>query len=204
MERKRRFPGRSIVIAERKSIIIVISGPSGTGKSTVVRRLLESSPLIVSSVSMTTREPRGSEIDGKDYFFVQEEEFIRKRNAGEFLEWAVVHGNLYGTLTSFVDEKLGEGNDLLLEIDVQGGLSVKEKRPEALMVFLMPPSWEELEKRLRGRGTDSEDVIVERLRNARNEMEYAERYDNRVINDSVERCVSEIAEIIKARCCDHR
>ena len=116
----------------------------------------------------------------------------------------MVHGNLYGTLISFVDEKLGEGSDLLLEIDVQGGLSVKEKRPEALMVFLVPPSWEELEKRLRGRETDSEEVIGERLGNARSEMEYADRYDNRVINDSVERCVSEVAEIIGSRCSDHR
>ena len=204
MERERSFRGRSIAIAGGKPIIIVISGPSGAGKSTVVKRLLETSPFIVSSISLTTRRPRESEIDGKDYFFVSEEEFIRKREAGEFLEWAVVHGNLYGTLTSFIDEELGGGSDLLLEIDVQGGLSVKEKRPEALMVFLMPPSWEELEKRLRGRGTDSEEVIVERLRNAGSEMEYADRYDNRVINDSVERCVSEIAGIIESRRTDRR
>ncbi len=186
-------------MAGKQPIIIVISGPSGAGKSTVVRRLLELSPSISPSVSVTTRKPRGSEIDGKDYFFVTEEEFIRKRDAGEFLEWAVVHGNLYGTLTSFIDAKLGEGSDLLLEIDVQGGLSIKEKRPGAVMIFLLPPSWEELEKRLRGRGTDSADVIAERLRNARSEMEYADKYDIRVVNDSVERCVSEISEIVESR-----
>ncbi|MBN2070704.1 MAG: guanylate kinase [Candidatus Krumholzibacteriota bacterium] len=179
-------------------MIIVVSGPSGAGKSTVVKAFLESSASIVPSVSLTTREPRKGEVEGIDYFFVSEEEFDLKRKAGELLEWAEVHGNLYGTLSSFVDMELARGHDLLLEIDVQGGLNVKGKRPEALMIFLLPPSMEELEKRLRGRDTDSEEVIVKRLANARKEIGFAGRYDFSVINDAVSRSVEEIRAIIES------
>ncbi len=178
---------------------MVISGPSGVGKSTVVKRVLEASRNMVSSTSLTTRSPREAEKNGKDYFFVSRDEFIVRRDNGELLEWAEVHGNLYGTLDEFVNKQLVGGYDVLLEIDVQGGLTVKEKRPETLMIFLMPPSRSELEKRLRERRTDNEDVIVRRLANAGRELEYSEKYEYQVVNDSVDRCMAEVIDIIGGR-----
>jgi guanylate kinase len=188
---------RSITIA-RHPFIIVISGPSGVGKSTIVKRVLDHHGETRPSVSMTTRAPRGDERDGVDYYFVSENDFIRKRDAGELLECAAVHGHLYGTPAGYVDEQLGNGRNVLLEIDVQGGLIVKKKRPGAALVFLLPPSLEELERRLRGRGTDDEEVVRRRLENARRELAYYDRYDYLVVNEDVPPCAEDVLNIIRA------
>ena len=179
-------------------MIVVISGPSGVGKSTVAGMVLERSPWLVRSVSLTTRSPRPGDVDGEDYRFVSEEEFAERRSAGGLLEWAEVHGNLYGTEAEQVDRQLEAGRSVLLEIDVQGGRSVKEARPGAILIFLLPPSDEILEERLRGRGTDEEAVILKRLSNARRELESAEFYDYTVVNDDLDGCVSEILGILGA------
>lgn len=147
---------------------------------------------------MTTRAPRGDERDGVDYYFVSESDFIRKRESGELLEWAAVHGHLYGTPAGYVDEQLKNGRNVLLEIDVQGGLIVKKKRPDAVLVFLLPPSLEELERRLRGRGTDDEGVVRRRLENARGELAYYDRYDYLVVNEDVPPCAEDVLNVIRA------
>ncbi len=188
---------RSIAIA-RQSFIIVISGPSGVGKSSIVERLLERCDDISLSVSMTTREPREGERDGESYFFVTESEFTRRRDAGELLEWAAVHGNLYGTPGRHVDEQIEANCRVLLEIDVQGGMTVKEKRPDAVLVFLLPPSLEELERRLRGRGTDDEAVVRRRLKNARWELGFYNTYDYLVVNEEIAPCVDDVLCIIRS------
>jgi guanylate kinase len=177
---------------------VVISGPSGVGKSTVARMVLERSPGMVRSVSLTTRRPRGGDVDGEDYIFVSPEEFAAKRDAGKLLEWAEVYGNLYGTEAEQVDGRLAEGKSVLLEIDVQGGRSVKEARPGAILIFLMSPSEEVLEDRLRGRKTDDEETVLRRLENAKRELEESSHYDHVVVNDDLERCVGEVMEVIRS------
>jgi guanylate kinase len=182
----------------RKSFLVVVSGPSGAGKSTVVDRMLERSSRLVASVSVTTRPPRGDERDGVDYFFVSREEFERRREAGAFLEWAEVHGNLYGTPGAFVARMLEEGMSVVLEIDVQGGMLVRDSHPEAVLIFLMPPGFEALRERLRGRATDDAEVISRRLENARREISYYGRYDYIVVNDEIDRCVDDCLAIVRA------
>lgn len=182
----------------RSPFIAVISGPSGVGKSTVVDRVLEQLPGFVASTSVTTRAPRGDERDGYDYFFVSREEFDKRRDAGEFLEWAEVHGNLYGTPVAFVSRKLEEGASVILEIDVQGGAKVRERYPDAVLIFLIPPSYEELQKRLRKRATDDETVVRERLENAKKEISCYSIYDYIVLNDDFYRCVDDCLAILRA------
>ncbi len=185
-------------MAEGEVLIVVISGPSGVGKSTIAQTVLEKAPGLVRSVSLTTRDPRPGDVDGEDYHFVSPEEFAARRDEGGLLEWAEVHGNLYGTELRQVERQLAGGRSVLLEIDVQGGRSVKTARPGAVLIFLLPPSDEVLETRLRGRGTDDEDVILKRLANARRELESAEYYDYRVVNNDLDGCVSEVLGIIRA------
>jgi len=183
-------------MAAGEPLIVVISGPSGAGKSTVAAQVLEKSPELVRSVSLTTREPRTGDVDGEDYDFVSPEEFAARREAGILLEWAEVHGNLYGTEAEQVDRSIAGGKSVLLEIDVQGGRRVKAARPRAILIFLLPPSDEILEERLRGRGTDDEEVILRRLKNAREELESANDYDYQVVNDDLGRCVGEVLGIM--------
>jgi guanylate kinase len=188
---------QSIAIA-RKPYLVVVSGPSGVGKSTIIDRVLERAGNFVASISLTTRPPRGEERDGVDYFFVAAEEFERRRAAGELLEWAEVHGNLYGTPAGFVAKKLAEGVNVILEIDVQGGMSVRERYFEAVLIFLMPPTLEALKARLRGRGTDSDEVIRRRLDTAERELAYFNRYDYLVVNDDVGRCTDDCLAVLRA------
>lgn len=190
--------GTSEMNVSRKSFVVVVSGPSGVGKSTVVDRLLERMENAHRSVSVTTRGPRGDEHEGDDYFFVSNEEFERRRNAGELLEWAEVHGNLYGTPAVFVEAELERGVIVVLEIDVQGGMAVKKKRPDAVLIFLLPPTRGDLERRLRGRGTDENAVIERRLGNAERELGFFSKYDYAVVNDNVGTCVEDIVHIIQA------
>lgn len=181
--------------------LVVISGPSGAGKSTVVRQLLAECGLPLElSVSATTRPPRAGEQDGVDYFFLSKEEFARRREAGEFLEWKEVfgRGDFYGTLRSVATSGLCEGKWVILEIDVEGALSVLQQHPEAITVFLHPGSVTELERRLRQRNTESEQSIERRLEVARREMAVVDRYQYEVINDRVERAVQEICDILKS------
>lgn len=190
--------GKDSITVSRRPLIIVVSGPSGVGKSTIVEQVLERRDDISLSISITTREPRAGERDGADYFFVTEGEFARRRDTGELLEWATVHGNLYGTPSTYVDEQLGAGRTVLLEIDVQGGMSVKKKRSGAVLVFLLPPGLEELEARLRGRGTDDEAVVRRRLKNARWELGFYDAYDYIVVNEEISSCVDDVLDIIRS------
>jgi guanylate kinase len=181
-----------------KGLLIVLSGPSGAGKGTVCRALLEKHPEIQLSVSCTTRLPRLGEKEGVNYFFKCEEEFKQLIGQDEFLEYACVYGNYYGTPKSFVEKKLKEGDDVLLEIDVQGALKSKKIFPDGVFIFLVPPSMEELERRIRGRATESEEQIQVRLGKAKSEMAQIERYDYVIVNDRIERVVDEIESIIEA------
>lgn len=186
---------------KREGMIFIISAPSGAGKSTLIKRLFRKMPKLRFSVSCTTRAPRKGEKDGREYFFVNKDEFRKMIRKGEFAEWAKVHTNYYGTPKSYLKEVTGRGYDILLDIDVQGALSLHGKYPDAPMIFIEPPSFEELERRIRGRGKDSEAAIRVRLRNARREMKYACMYGYRVVNNTVPSAVRELESIIKA---EHR
>jgi guanylate kinase len=182
----------------RTPFLVVVSGPSGVGKSTVVDHVLKHVQHFVASVSVTTRPPRGAERHGSDYFFVTREEFERRREAGELLEWAEVHGHLYGTPAAFVARSLAEGLNVFLEIDIQGGMSVKDRYPDAVLIFLIPPDFEVLKARLKGRATDEEEVIHRRLENAKRELSLFNKYDYIVINDDVARCADDCLSIIRS------
>jgi len=174
--------------------LLVLSGPGGVGKSTVAKRLREAGDFWV-SVSATTRSPRDNEVDGKDYFFVSEEEFTRMVKADEFLEWAEFAGNRYGTPQESVEQALLLGKNVLLEIEIEGAKQVKAHLPQSVLVFLEPPSWEELVARLEGRGTDSPERRAERLKLAQEELAVASFFDVVLINDQVETVVEKLIEL---------
>lgn len=180
----------------RKGNLFVLSGPSGAGKGTLVKRVLQRIPDAWVSVSATTRQPRPGEVDGKDYFFLDQPRFDELVSQDGFLEWAHVHGNSYGTLRSRVQERMDEGAQVILEIDVQGAFQVKKAMPEAHLIFIEPPSLEELERRLRGRGTETEEVICKRMKTAEVELAQKMEYDIQVINDELERATDELVSYI--------
>lgn len=178
--------------------LIIISGPSGAGKGTLVDRLVIRVPDVWVSVSATTRLPRPGEIDGEDYVFLSDEEFMRRAEAGEFLEWATVHGKRYGTLRSTVEEKMAEGRQVVLEIDPQGATQVKALMPEAVLVFILAPSMAELERRIRHRGAETDEQVAIRLATAVRELELVDTYDFVVENEDVSRATDELAGILES------
>ncbi|MDO8848508.1 MAG: guanylate kinase [Coriobacteriia bacterium] len=181
-----------------KGSLVIISGPSGAGKGTLVDRLVARVPGLWVSVSATTRSPRPHEVEGEDYYFLSAEEFADRIEAGEFLEWAEVHGNRYGTLASTVREHCDRGLDVILEIDPQGAMQVKELMPDAVLVFIIAPSIEELERRIRARGAENDEQIKTRLATAVRELQLVETYDHVVENDDVARATDQLVGIIES------
>jgi len=176
--------------------LIVISSPSGGGKSTIIEQILKKDPSLGYSVSATTRHPRQGEKDGIDYFFWDKDQFIENIDEGAFLEWKEVHGHYYGTLKEQVKKQIDEGRPVLLDVDVQGGIDLKQKQPEAMLIFILPPSLDVLKDRLIKRGTESGDDLKLRLSNAEKELSMADYYDFQVINLTLEKTVQEVLAII--------
>ncbi len=184
-----------------KGLLIVVSGPSGAGKGTVCSAYLERNPHAILSVSVTTRKPRVGEKEGVNYFFRDKETFLKMVENGEFLEYAEVYGNYYGTPKKFVEEKLAAGRDVILEIDIQGALQIKDRFPEAVFVFIIPPSMEELKRRIVKRGTEDAEAIYRRFQSAYRELNYISRYNYVIINDTVDSAVAKLEAIVLAEKC---
>ena len=183
----------------RRGRLFVITAPSGAGKTSLVRELMQQRPGLRFSVSYTTRPKRPAERHGHDYFFVSKDEFLGMVDAGEFLEHALVFDNYYGTARRQVADSLASGQDLILEIDWQGAAQIRRALPECVSIFILPPSRAELERRLRGRGTDSEDVIQRRLRDAASDMAHWREFDHVVINDEFGQALAELAAVVAGR-----
>ncbi len=188
----------------KKGQLYVFTGPSGTGKGTILGQVLERDKNVFLSVSATTRAPRGEEQDGVHYYFLTHEAFEEKIKQGAFLEYAQYVGNYYGTLEAPVDQQLEQGRDVVLEIEVQGAMQIHNKRPDVVMVFVAPPSMDELERRLRGRGTESDEKVQGRLQTARQEMGFANRFDYIITNDRLENAVADLLAVLAAERCRNR
>jgi guanylate kinase len=183
---------------EGRGILIVVSSPSGGGKGTLIQRVRRTVPGLSYSVSWTTRQPRPGEVEGRDYHFVSREEFERMRDSGGFLEWALVHGNYYGTAWSEVERAQRAGLDVILEIDVQGAANVRRLASDAVTIFILPPSFEVLRERLTRRGSEALPDLELRLRNARSEVERYREFEYIILNDDVERAAQQLAAVIYA------
>ena len=183
---------------ERKSMLIVISGPSGVGKGTIFHRLLDNDPSLTFSVSVTTRGPRNGEMDGVDYFFISEKEYQTLKEQDAFLECATVHGHGYGTLRTQVEEKLAQGLNVVLDIDPQGARQVMACWPDCVSIFLLPPTYAALRQRIYGRNTDDPEEIERRLNNARGEIEQVGMYQYTVVNDNLELAYDQVCAIVTA------
>ena len=190
-----------MIKTNNKGLLIVVSGPSGAGKDTICQKLIKENSNIWMSVSMTTRKPRPLEKDGVDYFFVSSEEFENKINDNTFLEYASYNDNYYGTPKDKVEEKLNEGKDVILVIDINGAINIKKIIPSALFIFIMPPDMETLKNRLIGRKTESKDKIVQRFITAYNEVNNYKKYNYVVVNDKVEDAVNKVKSIIQSEKC---
>ncbi len=180
-----------------QGVLLVVCGPSGVGKGTINKKLLESQDNLVNSISATTRKARKNEQEGKHYYFITEAEFEKMIKENKFLEWAKVHGYYYGTPKKPVFDALESGLNVLLEIDVQGALQIKENYEKSILIFLIPPSEEELERRLRHRGTEDDDEIARRLKTAEWELTMIDKFDYAIINDEVERTYQEVIDILE-------
>ncbi|MBF0377075.1 MAG: guanylate kinase [Desulfamplus sp.] len=181
---------------KKRGKIFVVSAPSGAGKTTLCAKILAKFPNLAYSVSHTTRKPRANEIDGVDYFFITVDEFKKRVEENLWAEWATVHDNFYGTSLKFIEDNVAKGNNLLLDIDVQGAKQFKRSFPEAVTIFIMPPSIDVLKERLIKRGTDSDDVIIKRLANAESEMAQSSFYEHIIVNDQLNFSEKEMADII--------
>lgn len=190
-----------MIKTNNKGLLIVVSGPSGAGKDTICQKLIKENSNIWMSVSMTTRKPRPLEKDGVDYFFVSSEEFKNKINDNTFLEYASYNDNYYGTPKDKVEEKLNEGKDVILVIDINGAINIKKIIPSALFIFIMPPDMETLKNRLIGRKTESKDKVVQRFITAYNEVNNYKKYNYVVVNDKVEDAVNKVKSIIQSEKC---
>jgi len=186
---------------KKKSLIVVVSAPSGAGKTTLCKRLLQNSPSFTCSVSFTTRHPRKNEIEGVDYYFVSPTEFQKMIEDRKFVEWAKVHEQLYGTSANLLNKAIEAEKDVVLEVDVKGGTQIKKNYPQAVLIFLLPPSWQELEKRLKSRRTEDYERVKERIIQAKKEIEYAPYYDYLIINDDINRALDDLTAIIRAERC---
>lgn len=183
--------------APKRGRLFVLSGPSGVGKGTLRRELFRRKKDLYFSISCTTRKPRPGETDGVDYRFVSKDDFIKRKDSGEFLEWAEVHGNYYGTLWADVDRVLSSGGDVVLEIDVKGAFQVMDRCKDVISVFIAPPSIEELRKRLLDRGSDDEKCVELRLKNAKSEMEERDKYDFIVTNGDLDDAAKDLEDIVR-------
>jgi guanylate kinase len=191
--------GKRVAPARSPGLLLVLSSPSGGGKTTLCRRLVRELANIDTSISYTTRPPRGAEQDGVDYHFVEEQVFDEMVVEDRLAEWATVHGHRYGTSRETVERALARGEDLVFDIDWQGGYQLQDRYPEdTVLVFVVPPSMKELARRLRGRGTDAEEVIRRRLEAARGEMRHSDRYDFVVVNDDLDRAYDDLRSVYRA------
>ncbi len=179
--------------------LFVVSAPSGAGKSSLVKALLELDSQVYRSISHTTRAPRGQEKHGREYFFASREDFEKMIAGNAFVEWANVHGNLYGTSKKAIEERLAKGADIVLEIDYQGALQIKESFPHAVLIFILPPSWDELRSRLENRGEDASEVIEKRLTNASQEMAQVSKFDFVIINELFERALFDLKAVVHSQ-----
>ena len=182
---------------DNKGCIIVVSAPSGAGKTTIVKNILKEFPEIVFSISATTRKKRKGETNSVEYFFITEEEFLQKIRDDEFIEWEKFYDYYYGSLKSFVNENVEQGKCVLFEVDVKGALSIKRIYPDSILIYILPPSLEELTKRLKNRMTETEEDLQKRIARAEMELSLKDEFDNIVINDELEKAISEVKEIIK-------
>lgn len=184
-----------------RRLVIVVSAPSGAGKTSLCQEAVRRVPGLAHSVSYTTRAPRSHEVGGRDYHFVAEVAFQQMVKADGFAEWAIVHGHHYGTSRDLLETQLAAGHDVILDVDTQGAAQLRQVYPEGVFVFVLPPSWEQLEQRLRNRRSDASEEIERRLRQARDEMKYFAEYDYVIINDVLERAVGDLCAIIAAERC---
>jgi len=189
------------MMKRNRGLLIVMSGPSGAGKGTVCKALVENNDNIFLSVSATTRQPRKGEVEGINYYFKSEDEFKQMIANNELMEWAVYCNNYYGTPCKAVEDMLNEGKDVILEIEVQGAMKIRSKYPEGIYIYLLPPSLEELRNRIVGRGTETQEVIDERLKTARLEFQYIKKYNYLLVNDDLSETVKKIESIIVAEKC---
>ncbi|MBN7574786.1 guanylate kinase [Clostridium beijerinckii] len=189
------------MITKGRGLLIVISGPSGAGKGTICKRFMEKNKDVMLSVSATTRSPRAGEVEGINYFFMSKEQFVEKIESNDFLEYAEVYDNYYGTPKSNVEEMLQNGKDVILEIDIQGALKVKENTREGVFVFILPPSMEELKQRIINRGSETQESLMKRFKSAYKEINFISKYNYAVVNDKVEIAVEKLEAIISAEKC---